>query len=301
MTESRLELNGVHVELGGKAILRGVSLALARGDLRVLVGPNGAGKTTLFRAALDLVRPVRGSVLLDGRPVSSWRAADRAARIAWLPQQESVQEDVRVLELVAAARFRFTERRAWTEARARAALDELEAGRFAERRLFQLSGGERQRVAIAGLLAQEAPLLLLDEPANHLDPAQQIEIYRTIGRLRARGFGILCITHDLGLVNHARAAEAPQPIEVVGLADGEIRFAVDFRDPALGRHLADLFGVAVRTIEDGDGSIPYTRHFLFSRAPGSPTPDAPATLRTAHPPFAPDSRGSDSSGRDRRP
>lgn len=203
MLSTRLELDRAHVELGRRSILRDVSLNLGPGDLQILIGPNGAGKTTLLRAALGIA-PVRsGEVHLDGRPVGSWSGRERAARVGWLPQQEGVQEEVRVLDLVCAARFRFSEARSHSERRAYAALSRVDAAGFADRRFLQLSGGEQRRVAFAALLAQEAPLLLLDEPANHLDPAQQIEIYRLIGRLRQEGYGILCITHDLNLINHA--------------------------------------------------------------------------------------------------
>ena len=203
MLSTRLELDRAHVELGRRSILRDVSLNLGPGDLHILIGPNGAGKTTLLRAALGIA-PVRGGAIrLDGRPVGSWSGRERAARIGWLPQHEGVQEEVRVLDLVCAARFRFSEARSHSERRALAALSRVDASEFADRRFLQLSGGEQRRVAFAALLAQEAPLLLLDEPANHLDPAQQIEIYRLIGRLRLEGYGILCITHDLNLINHA--------------------------------------------------------------------------------------------------
>ena len=294
MSSTHLELDRARVELGRRAILREVSLTLRPGDLQVLIGPNGAGKTTLLRAALGIVPAQGGAVRLDGRPVASWSGRERAARIGWLPQHEGVQEEVRVLDLVCAARFRFSEARSHAERRALAALSRVDAAEFADRRFLQLSGGEQRRVAFAALLAQEAPLLLLDEPANHLDPAQQIEIYRLIGRLRQEGFGILCITHDLNLINHAiprsgssrmdgsrsRSTGSSVPdgssrdrtisrdsIRILGLREGTVRFAVDFQDPSLREHLQNLYGVAVRVIDE-DG----TRHFLITR----PLEEAPA-------------------------
>lgn len=283
MLSARLELDQAEVELGRRAIVRSISLDLKPGDLQVLIGPNGAGKTTLFRAALGIVPVHQGAIRLDGRPVASWSGRERAARIGWLPQQEAVQEEVRVLDLVCAARFRFSEARSHSESRALAALARVDAAQFSERRFLQLSGGEQQRVAFAALLAQEAPLLLLDEPGNHLDPAQQIEIYRLIGRLRREGFGILCITHDLDLINHAldletngskprpdddRPTPRPDsatphdvaPVRVLGLRDGCLSFAVDFDDPALRTHLEELFQVAVSVVEE-EGR----RHFLITR------------------------------------
>lgn len=259
-----LEFKELTVTAGGKRILDRVSFRLEQGDLLVLVGPNGAGKTTLIRSALSLTRPAGGSVEISGVPAVRYRGRERAGRIAWLPQHGVIVEPVESLELVAAARFRFDETRDRSLEAARRALDRVRAGEFARRKVTELSGGEQQRVAIAALLAQEAPLLLLDEPANHLDPAQQVEVYGLIGELWREGLGVLCITHDVNLL--ARAAErAPgRAIRVVGLATGRVAFQLAYDDPGLGDALESLFATGIRTVQ-----VNGHRYFLTAGRPVS--------------------------------
>ncbi len=233
-------LENVDVEARGRRVLSGVDLRLERGAMTALVGPNGAGKTTLLRAALGLVRPSRGVASIDGQDVAKLSARERAARVAWLPQRFHVEEAIPVLELVAGARYRFHESHARSLEAARAALDRLGAGAFAERAVPELSGGEQQRVALSCLLAQEAPFVLLDEPANHLDPAQQIEVYELVGALWREGLGVLCVTHDVNLLGHVGDTSR---LSVVGIADGAVRFDVGYDSDALFDRLGELFGI----------------------------------------------------------
>lgn len=240
-----LELARVSVHARGKTLLEEISLRLDEGEFVALLGPNGAGKTTLLRAALGL-NDARGDVTLDGRAVRSIPGRERAAKIAWLPQQALIAEPITVLEQVTAARYRFSETHREATAGAMRALESAGAAEFAQRNAVELSGGEQQRVAIAGLIAQETPLLLLDEPANHLDPAQQIELYRVIGRLWREGRGILCITHD---VNILRYLEAHRPLRVVGLGAGRVQFECEYTSPELAENAGALFNVAMDVVE----------------------------------------------------
>lgn len=247
MVEStRLDLEGVTVVQRGRTLLDHVSLGLEAREFLALVGPNGAGKTTLFRAALGLVA-AQGRALLDGRPVAAFPGRERAARVAWLPQQALVGEPIHALELVAAARFRFDEPRPVSLDAARAALARSGAEAFCDRPISELSGGEQQRVAIAALLAQDAPLLLLDEPANHLDPAQQIEIYRLLGKLWREGKGILCITHDVNLLRHVGAST--RPIRLGGMRSGRLAFETSYGASEVADAIGELFGIAMRTVD----------------------------------------------------
>jgi iron complex transport system ATP-binding protein len=243
---TNLELISVSVHARGKALLQDVSLRVDQGQFVALLGPNGAGKTTLLRAALGLL-PVTGDVLLDGRPVRDMPGRERAAKLAWLPQQSAAAEPITVLEQVTAARFRFHETHHAAEAGARSALDAAGASQFAARYVNELSGGEAQRVAVAGMIAQETPLLLLDEPANHLDPAQQIELYRLIARLWREGRGVLCITHDVNMLRFVGDAA----VRVVGLADGRVRFDCEYGSPELAGHVGELFNVGIEIVQAG--------------------------------------------------
>lgn len=253
---SLLCCDGLTVAAGGRALLDNVNLELRAGEFVALVGPNGAGKTTLLRAALGLVRPAGGRALLSGRDARTLPGRQRAALAGWLPQNTPVPEPVTALDLVIAARFRFHESFAASRAAARDALAQAGAGAFAAAPVTRLSGGEQQRVALAAVIAQESPLLLLDEPANHLDPAQQIAMYKLIGDLWRRGRAIVCVTHDLNLLRFARAGAAvPGALRVGGLQSGKVSFERDYDAPALAADLQALFGVRLRELPVESGRL----------------------------------------------
>ncbi|NNC16717.1 ABC transporter ATP-binding protein [Corallococcus exiguus] len=237
-----LTLDAVTVRARGRTLLDSVSLRVAPGDFVAIVGPNGAGKSTLLRVALGLLRPDAGHVFVDGQDVSGLAPRERAARLAWLPQRLEAAEPITALEQVVSARYRFPESRRASETAAHQALAEAGAQSFALRPITELSGGERQRVAVAGLLAQETPLVLLDEPANFLDPAQQMELYTRMGHLWRAGRGILCVTHDVNVISHAHAPGTRAP-RVVGLFQGRVAFERNHDAPDLGEQLGELFGV----------------------------------------------------------
>jgi iron complex transport system ATP-binding protein len=243
-----LELDDVTVEVAGRALLSRVRFRIEPGDFVALLGRNGAGKSTLLKVALGLVKPTTGEARIAGRPVGKLSGRARAARLAWLPQHPSVSEALTVLDAVVAARFRFDERRAAATAAAHRALARAGVAELASRVVTQLSGGERQRVAFAVLLTQEAPLLLMDEPASHLDPAQQIATYRLIGELWRGGQGILCVLHDPNLLHHAIAGDEADRVRVVGLEAGAIAFERRFSDPELTGSLAQVFGVRMERL-----------------------------------------------------
>jgi iron complex transport system ATP-binding protein len=246
----RLSLERVRVERRGRALLEDVSVTLEPGQLLALLGPNGAGKTTLLRVMLGLVAPTSGRVLCGDSELAALEARARAARIAWLPQHSQAAEELSALDVVVAARFRFNEPFPVAEREARAALERVGVGSVAERALGTLSGGERQRVALAGLLAQAAPVLLVDEPANHLDPAQQIDVYRLLGELWREGRSIVCVTHDVNLLRHL--GDAPS-VRIGGVAQGKLRFECSLTAPDLPERLAELFGVRMRALSlDGE-------------------------------------------------
>jgi len=241
----QLRLQQVSVVRQQRRLLDAVDLTLDPGQLLALVGPNGAGKTTLLRAMLGLTAADQGQIWLGDTGVSSLRPRERAARIAWLPQHSNGAEDLSALEVVTAARFRFDESFAHSAREAQRALERVGVGAVAERALATLSGGERQRVALAGLLAQAAPILLVDEPANHLDPAQQIDVYRLLGELWREGKSIALVTHDVNLLRHLGDAER---VRVAGMAQGKLRFEATLAAPELPQQLGELFGVQMRAL-----------------------------------------------------
>lgn len=258
---SALELEALRVAVGQRTLLGPLSLRVERGDFVALLGTNGAGKTTLLKAALALRAPTAGRVLVGGRSLSELGGRERAAALAWLPQHPRSDEPVTALETVVSARFRFQETHAAARRKAELALARARATSYAERRITELSGGERQRVAFAALIAQEAEILLLDEPANHLDPAQQLDAYRLLGELWREGRTVVCISHDVNLLQHLGA---PQRVRVVGLHAGRIAFEAPLSDARLPERLGELFGIELEALK---GS---TQRFIVPRARSAP-------------------------------
>ncbi|MEZ4231585.1 MAG: ABC transporter ATP-binding protein [Polyangiaceae bacterium] len=260
---TKLSLRDAGLSLGGREVLSGISLELGAGDFVALVGPNGSGKTSLIKLCLGLYPQGRGEVRLDGEELRSLTPKRRAAGLAWLPQRWEPSEPLPVLEVVAAARYRLREPFRVAAAAATRALDRVGAADLAERHLDELSGGELQRVLLAAVVAQEAPLLFFDEPANHLDPQHQIATYRLLGELRAGGAGVLCVTHDINLLAHIDGAEK---IRVVGMRDGRIVLDTRYSDPDLAKGLSELY--LAEYAEFKDGSV---RHFYLraERTPGA--------------------------------
>jgi iron complex transport system ATP-binding protein len=241
---SALALSGVTVRAGKRTLLDGVSLALEPGELLALLGPNGAGKTTLLRAALGLVPVASGSITVSGVSAVTLSSRARAHELAWLPQEPLRPEPLPALEAVTAARYRFAESAAASRRAAEKALERVGLSERATALLSELSGGERQRIAIAALLAQEARVLLLDEPGNHLDPAQQAETYALVGGLAKAGTTVLCVTHDVNLLAHV----AGNP-RIVGLKAGKTMLDARYGEPDLATELALLFDVPMRSVE----------------------------------------------------
>jgi iron complex transport system ATP-binding protein len=256
-----LEFVDLSVRVAERTLLDRITLSIAPGEFVALVGPNGAGKTTLLKTALALRAPSSGSVRLQGSLVGELDARRRAALIAWLPQQIRAEEPVTSLESVAAARFRFSESHAHSRRAAELALARVGAAEYAERRVTELSGGERQRVAFACLVAQEAEILLFDEPANHLDPAQQLDVYRLLGQLWREGRTILCINHDVNLLHQVGDAAR---LRVVGLRAGSFVFDAPLDAASLPAQLGNLFGVEMDSLP-GNG-----RRFIIPRSRSAP-------------------------------
>jgi iron complex transport system ATP-binding protein len=204
-----LEIRDLALFYGERAALRDVSLSLARGELLGVVGPNASGKSSLIRAITNVVTPQRGEIRLDGSLVRRLSRRELSLRVAVVPQNPTLPEAFTTLEVVLMGRTPHlgllqSERRAdW--AAVRRALEQTDVFELADRRIGELSGGERQRVVVARALAQEAPLLLLDEPTAHLDVGHQATVLELLQRL-CRDDGadgcpkaVLAVVHDLTL------------------------------------------------------------------------------------------------------
>jgi len=184
--------------------LRDLSIAVTAGELVGLVGPNGCGKTTLIRAVTKVVKPVSGEVRLCGDEVGSLPQAEIARRAAVVPQEPLLPEAFTALECVLMGRTPHLKLLENEGARdfdaARAAMQRTGTWELADRRVDELSGGERQRVVVARALAQETPVLLLDEPTAHLDIGHQASVLGLMRALcRDEGKAVLAVVHDLTL------------------------------------------------------------------------------------------------------
>ncbi len=192
-----LSIENLTVHRNGHPVVRDVSLSIGPGEVVGLVGPNGAGKTTLMRAALGLLAFAGSASLAELSP----RARAKAA--AWLPQTREITWPVSVETLVSLGRTPYLaggRRLSVADSQAvQRAIQHMDLGDFADRPANELSGGEQARVLIARVLAQEAPLIIADEPGAGLDPAHQFGLMRVFRDLAAMGQSVFVSLHDLGL------------------------------------------------------------------------------------------------------
>ena len=202
-----IELRDVTVEYRGRAVVRGVDLDIAAGGRVALIGPNGAGKSTLLRVLTGLVRPAAGRASLGGVPIERLDRGAIARRLAVVPQQATLPFATRVEEVVALGRLPhedpFRGARPADRAAIAAAIERVGVGHLLGRDARELSLGERQLVLLAVAVAQDAPVLVLDEPTVHLDLRHQVEVMELLADLNVRdGTTIIAVLHDIGLAAH---------------------------------------------------------------------------------------------------
>lgn len=202
MDQALIEFKGLNLDLGGRSIIRDLSLRVGCGEYVSLVGPNGAGKTSLLRCVLGVFKPSRGQILLKGRLLSQFSRREAARLIAYVPQDVEMPFRVSVFDFVLMGRFPHlgwmqSVRRVDEEITAEA-LQTSGVFEFAGRDFESLSGGEKQRVLIAAALAQEPQLMLLDEVSHFLDPRHENEVQELLIKLNStRGISLISVTHDL--------------------------------------------------------------------------------------------------------
>lgn len=203
---STISTHELSLSIGARTLVQGLNWRAQAGECWSIIGRNGAGKSTLLRTLAGLQQPDAGAVHIGGRPLPDWPLTALARERAFLAQSRHDAFAYTVIESVLSARHPYHANRYWEGSddhqAALSALASMEVDDLAARDVRTLSGGERQRVAIAALLAQQTPLLLLDEPANALDLAHQVSVMGLLARLcREQGKTVVMIGHDLNLAS----------------------------------------------------------------------------------------------------
>jgi iron complex transport system ATP-binding protein len=199
-----IEIDNVNFSYGRQAILRDMSFAVESGDFVAIAGPNGAGKSTLLNLLCGLLHPRRGRIRIDGRDIRRYSVKELARKVAMVRQESFCAFDFTVSQVVAMARTVYMSALGFESQVDREIIAETmeltDTMRFASRPIRQLSGGERQRVFIARALAQQSPILLLDEPTTFLDYKHQVAIYDLLREAMSRGNKtVVAATHDINL------------------------------------------------------------------------------------------------------
>jgi cobalamin transport system ATP-binding protein len=246
-----IELRSLSIRFDGTEAVRDVSLDAAAEEWVMLIGPNGAGKTSVLRALCGLL-PFTGDASLGGRDVRELGRRELARLIALVPQNPATPPELTVAEYVLLGRtphlgYLATEGRGDRAAAARA-LERLDLLPFAERGLGSLSGGELQRAVLARALAQEAPVLLLDEPTTSLDLGRQQQVLDLVDSLRGDGLTVVSTMHDLTLAGQYADRLVLLDRGTV-VAEGEPQ---DVLSPA---NLAAYYGASVRVVNGDDGTF----------------------------------------------
>ncbi|MGW4154921.1 ABC transporter ATP-binding protein [Micromonospora chersina] len=265
-----------------RTVAEDLTVAVPDGSFTVIIGPNACGKSTLLRALARLLRPARGTVLLDGADIHRRPARQVARTLGLLPQSATAPDGLTVAELVSRGRYpHHGLLRQWSREDERVvdrAMADTGVAELADRPVDELSGGQRQRVWIAMALAQQTPLLLLDEPTTYLDIAHQVEILDLCARLHEeQGRTLVAVLHDL----HQAARYATH---LVAMRDGRVVAAGDPRRIVTTDLVEEVFGLTCRIIEDPETGTP----LVLPAARRSATPrDAgvsrPAPDRAVHP------------------
>jgi len=261
----RLRAAGLSLGYAGHLVSEGLDLVIPDGEFTVIVGPNACGKSTLLRALSRLLEPRSGKVLLDGKAISSLGAKEVARRLGLLPQTSLAPDGITVADLVARGRHPHQKfLRQWSvedEAAVVRAMAATKVSPLSARLVDELSGGQRQRVWVSMVLAQETPLLLLDEPTTFLDIAHQIELMELFRQLNRQGNTLVAVLHDL---NHA----CRYATHLVAMKDGDVVAQGRPQDVVTAELVEEVFGLPCVVIDDPVSHTPLVVPLGAYPAPG---------------------------------
>ncbi|GAQ51022.1 ABC transporter ATP-binding protein [Streptomyces acidiscabies] len=250
---TRLAARGVTVGYGSRTVIDDLDVAVPPGVITTIIGPNGCGKSTLLRTLSRLLKPTKGSVVLDGDDIARLKTRDVAKKLGLLPQAPVAPEGLTVSDLVARGRHPHQSwLRQWSSDDAEVvekALAMTGVLDLADRPVDSLSGGQRQRVWISMTLAQGTDLLLLDEPTTYLDLAHAVDVLDLVDDLHESGRTVVMVLHDLNLA--IRYSD-----NLVVMRDGAILAQGHPRDVVTAELLDDAFGLKALVIDDPVGDRP---------------------------------------------
>ncbi|MCI0382879.1 ABC transporter ATP-binding protein [Streptomyces sp. CNQ085] len=251
---TRLSGQGLTLAYDRRTIAEDLTVAIPDRSFTVVIGPNACGKSTLLRALSRMLKPAAGTVLLDGRDISSTGAKQVARTLGLLPQSSVAPEGISVSELVSRGRYPHQSLlRQWSAEDERVVVEAMAStgvAELADRSVDELSGGQRQRVWIAMALAQQTPLLLLDEPTTYLDLAHQIDILDLCARLhQEEGRTLVAVLHDL---NHA----ARYATHLIAMREGRVMASGPPEEIVTAELVEEVFGLPCRVIDDPETGTP---------------------------------------------
>ncbi|MFG2555224.1 ABC transporter ATP-binding protein [Streptomyces sp. NPDC048581] len=253
-TVNRLSADNVTLAYDQRVIAEQLSVEIPDNSFTVIVGPNACGKSTLLRALSRMLKPSQGRVLLDGSVIQSMPAKKVARTLGLLPQSSIAPDGITVADLVGRGRYPHQGiLRQWSTEDERVVQESMEqtgVAELADRYVDELSGGQRQRVWIAMALAQQTPLLLLDEPTTYLDIQHQIDVLDLCAELHEeQGRTLVAVLHDL---NHA----ARYATHLIALRGGEIIAEGAPNDIVTAELVEDVFGLRCQVIDDPETGTP---------------------------------------------
>ncbi|GAA1558088.1 ABC transporter ATP-binding protein [Kribbella lupini] len=276
-----LSANDLAVGYDQREIIHDLSVKIPTGKITVIVGANACGKSTLLKTLARLLKPSRGTVMLDGKSIQQVSTREVATKLGLLPQSPTAPEGITVADLVGRGRYPHQGWiRQWTKAddeAVAAAMISTDVLEIADRPIDELSGGQRQRVWIAMALAQETGILLLDEPTTFLDLTHQFEVLDLLVDLnRSQERTIVLVLHDLNQA--CRFAD-----HLIAMKDGAIVCEGNPREVITEQIVEDVFGLAVKIVPDPVAGtpmvVPIGRHTTREDAPAAVVQDTNPAAR----------------------